>query len=347
MTEDTSPVELLLTHAIESVQEDYKTWERACDADFDAILKDDEILDWKVKITDYVALIDEIVSTYSKGKISSVQKSKKTSPAFLIGILNKLKEKLDLNEEFSKKIGVLFNDIAKHIEFHALPRAESLIENYDDWYQDHIDDCLDNRGDDEWFEEERTAQDYEDVGVDYLYNDDNYLMGFDEWDAMFEEWKKSILILGWMGTLQSIRILRNITLQKSGSGHSGGRNLGAGYHVPYDVVTAFCFSLKTAIGNLSKKDKKAERLERVKENTSIKYPLSENAFIDLLARNSKGRDKKKGRPDEWKSIRRKGTSRREGIYFCPLCDDDVFSEAELDDDFLELGCKGCRELNSI
>jgi len=318
--------ELLLTHTIESVLED------------EIVLLSD---DWEVKSIGYYSnLIEEIVNTHSRGKISSLDKIKHSFPVFFIAILKKLREKLDLNEEFSKKIDDLFNDIAEHIEFHALLRAESLIENYDDWYQDHVDNCLDGRGDDEWFEEERSAQDYE-YAEEVLYNDDNYLMGFDEWDAMFEEWKKGILILGWIGTLQSIRILRNITLQKSGSGYYSGRNSGAGYHVPYDTVTAFCFSLNTAIDNLSKKDKEAERLERVKENTLIKYPLSEDAFIDLLDRNSKGKSKKKRRPDEWKSIRRRGT----GIYFCPFCDDD-FDESELDDDFLEFGCEGCRELRS-
>ena len=199
--------------------------------------------------------------------------------------MKKISEELNSIAESANKLDVFFNEIVERIELHNLQAAESMIGNYDYWYKGHIDDCMEfARAGDEWFEGERTSEDYMEA-EEYLYNNDSYLMGFKE------EWTATILILGQIGTLQSIRILRNITLPKSGSEgypywQSSGRDSGL-YYVPGYVQEAFCISLNTAIKNLSRKDKKAERLERVEENNSIKYPLSEAAFISLLDKNSK------------------------------------------------------------
>tara|TARA_B100001250_G_scaffold408837_1_gene431955 strand:+ start:284 stop:1378 length:1095 start_codon:yes stop_codon:yes gene_type:complete len=244
-----------------------------------------EICDPKYHGTD-----EELLLTHT---IKSVQEGN-NSPVFFIRILKKISEELNLNAEFADKLDECFNEIVERIELHNLPAAESMIgnyENYDHWYRGHVDDCMEfARGGDQWFEGERTSEDYMDA-EEYLYNSDSYLMGFEEWNDRFKDWTATILILGQIGTLQSIRILRNITLPKSSSEgypywQSSGHDSGL-YCVPGDAQEAFCISLNTSIKNLSRKDKKAERLERVEENNSIKYPLSEAAFINLLDKNSK------------------------------------------------------------
>ena len=222
--------------------------------------------------------------------IESIQEGN-TSPVFFIRILKKISEELNSNAEFANKLDVFFNEIVERIELHNLQAAESMIGNYDWWYKEHIDNCMEfTRGGEEW----RQSEDYMDA-EEYLYNNDNYLLGFkEEWNDRFKDWTATILILGQIGTLQSIRILRNITLPKSGSEgypYLQGSGCYSGlYYVPGYVQEAFCISLNTAIKNISKKDKETEGLERVEENNSIKYPLSEADFINLLDKNSKDKE---------------------------------------------------------